>query len=276
MKKIFSFFIIFFVLGNNLFSEQIIHLSIDDVIWVFEDLTKNETKYNSAFENSILKQLKNYHDKYDAKFSLYCFYASENFNLSMCTAKFKYDFVKNSDWLKFGFHGYNKDSVINQNFTISTFYKELLRIVGTEQCFTNILRLHFFSGNEDIINEIYSFYNNNIILLTADIIETHPTSYYLNNAQMNKINQNEEYKDINNIVFWMTDYRLDDIKKYKKNFKNNEKEDTLVIFTHEKMLHNVFRKNVFAYIRDCINKKIIKKRLKSICKKYSKNYCFVN
>lgn len=273
-KSIFCF--IFFVFFWPLFSNQKVHLSIDDVLWIFEDLSRNEEKYNSAFDNSILNMLKNLHEEYGAKFSLYCFYSSDNFDLSMATTKFKNEFIANKDWLKFGFHAYNKNVLYKDDFKIQIFYDNLLRIVGSKDCFTNILRLHFYSGDKQLINELKYYTNNNLVLLSADNLSIHPSSYYLDNNQMKILNNDEVYKDSNNVLFWMTDYRLEEIDAFDNFLKNNNNEDILVIFTHEKMLHNVFRKNIIAYLKDFRNKRIIKERLNYLCKEYSANYNFIN
>lgn len=62
-------------------SEGVRHLSVDDVVDVFINLTDNQDHYDSIFDNEMLARFRQYHDEYDAKFSLYCFYQSGDFNL---------------------------------------------------------------------------------------------------------------------------------------------------------------------------------------------------
>lgn len=109
MKKIFSAFLTVFVICNSLFAAQKIHFSVDDVITSFENLTKNESKYKSAFDEPFLKYVKLLHDEFGVKTSLYCFYEKDGFSLADCTDKFAADFSSSSDWLKFGFHALNSN-----------------------------------------------------------------------------------------------------------------------------------------------------------------------
>ena len=97
-------FLLFFALSIKLFAVQKIHFSVDDAINCFENLTRNEKKYDSAFEEPFFAWIKSLHEKYDAKVSLYCFYEKEGFSLADCTELFADDFKASSGWLKFGFH----------------------------------------------------------------------------------------------------------------------------------------------------------------------------
>lgn len=81
---------------------------IDDVIWVFRDLTRQ--KPASMFDNPFLKLMKEGHDKYGMKVQLnvFCrtdfFYGEDEFSLADMTDAYKSEFEAASDWLKLGFH----------------------------------------------------------------------------------------------------------------------------------------------------------------------------
>ena len=81
---------------------------IDDVIWLFRDLTRQRPA--KLFDNSFMKLLKEAHDKYDAKFQLNLFYRTDfyygwdEFTLADMTDAYKSEFEENSEWLKFSFH----------------------------------------------------------------------------------------------------------------------------------------------------------------------------
>lgn len=51
-------FLVFFAISLKLFAVQKIHFSVDDVITCFENLTRNEKKYGSAFERPLKKSVK--------------------------------------------------------------------------------------------------------------------------------------------------------------------------------------------------------------------------
>ena len=81
---------------------------IDDVIWMFRDLTRQRPA--SIFEHHFLKSLKEIHDKTGLKvqmnlfFRTDYFYGNDEFSLADMTDAYKAEFEANSDWLKFAFH----------------------------------------------------------------------------------------------------------------------------------------------------------------------------
>lgn len=81
---------------------------IDDVIWVFRDLTRK--KPSSMFDNPFLNLLKEAHDKYGMKTQLNVFYQTDffygedEFSLADMTDAYKKEWEESSDWLKMGFH----------------------------------------------------------------------------------------------------------------------------------------------------------------------------
>lgn len=50
---------------------------IDDVIWLFRDLTRGN--YTSIFEHPFIKMLKEAHEKYGLKVQLNIFFRTDNF-----------------------------------------------------------------------------------------------------------------------------------------------------------------------------------------------------
>ena len=81
---------------------------IDDVIWVFRDLTRQNPE--SLFDHPFLAHLKEAHAQYGLKVQLNLFYqtdryyGNDEFNLSEMTDRYKQEWTDNADWLKFGFH----------------------------------------------------------------------------------------------------------------------------------------------------------------------------
>ena len=115
--------------GNRL------HFSVDDTIGIFQDLTWNENKYESIFDNDILKFFKKCHERYGLKVSLYCYYENEDFNLSMVPNVYIEEFTSNADWLQFGFHyrnGLEPQELSAQEIAqdYQKFTNELVRKIG--------------------------------------------------------------------------------------------------------------------------------------------------
>ena len=226
---------------------KFIHVSLDDFISAFEDISKNENKYSSIFDNNTFSYLKMLNDKYGAVISCYTYYESDDkkFNLSQCTDKFAKEFEENSDWLKFGFHTYNGSK--NYEKTTSEEAKsdydkvlsELLRITGSRKCIDTVVRLQNFAGNEDSIQAMINAENGIEGVLGAD---DKRRSYYLDDEKNSYLYTYDYYED-NNLEFFRTDLRMeliDDIDKSLAELNTNEleKKDILIIFTHEWQLPN--------------------------------------
>lgn len=103
---------------------------IDDVLWVFRDLTRKRPA--SLFDNEYMAMLKRAYDEYGVKVQLNAFYKTsfwygdDEFSLSDMTDAYKKEWEEASHWLKIGFHSkeewpdypyINADySLVNNNF----------------------------------------------------------------------------------------------------------------------------------------------------------------
>lgn len=229
------------------------HLSIDDTITVFKDLTDNSDKYNSIFDNDMLNFFKSMHDKYGAVFSLYCFYEDDDFNLSQCTDKFAKEFSENSYFLKFGFHSLSGDGNLAENWnTAESDYQkvitQLIRITGSKECIDTVIRLHSFAGSLDAINAINVTENGIEGLLTAD---DDRISYYLNDTENSYINHHDYLKDNESELFFVsTDLRLE--KTWNPYgalvsiYKNSNQNKVIEVFTHEWQIGVKMKAKIYA------------------------------
>lgn len=215
------------------------HFSIDDVNDVFADLTYNKDKYNSIFDNNTLNWLKSLHDEYGLVTSCYVFYENGNFNLSLVPSKYKDEFEKNSNWLRFGFHSLNANTSYDTSLDLVEDYRktimELKRIVGSN-AIDNIVRLESFKGHEKDIKKLSNLSYQPIKgLFTAD---DKRKSYYLNTKLNSYIYDHDRLLD-DNIVFYSTDLRIEFIKDIAIKEKEistsawNNQRDILIVFTHE-------------------------------------------
>lgn len=231
-------------------NSKFMHVSLDDFILAFEDITKNEGKYKSIFDNDTFSYLKDLHDKYGAVISCYSYYENDDasFNLSKCTNKFAKEFEENSDWLKFGFHTYNGSKnyeKTNSDEAKSDYDKvigELLRITGNDKCIDRVVRLQNFAGNEESVQAMENTYDGIEGVLGAD---DKRRSYDLNDEDNSYLYRYDYYIDDNGLDFFRTDLRMeliDDIDKELGKVKNGSeyknKNDILIVFTHEWQLPN--------------------------------------
>ena len=82
-------------------------ISLDDIIWLFQDLTERQNEYKSMFEHPYLDWLKSIHDEFGTKFHLNVYYETDRnggFNLTQMTDKYKDEWIANSDWMRLSFH----------------------------------------------------------------------------------------------------------------------------------------------------------------------------
>jgi ABC-type uncharacterized transport system substrate-binding protein len=212
-----------------------IHFSIDDVISVCEDITV--TNRESIIDNEMLGFFKECHDMYGAKFSLYCYYESEDFNLGMVLDKYKEEFMENADWLMFGFHykdgkeptEISAEEIIRDYNQLTS---ELIRITGST-CTT--VRLSYFKGSYEVCSALKE--QGIQCLLTAD---DDRLSYYFDEDTNLYINKNDSwYDDSNGLNFVSTDLRLDNrnsAEVYYKLIEISEDEaqnKIIAVFAHE-------------------------------------------
>mgnify|MGYP001025619517 FL=1 len=227
----------------------ILHFSIDDVIEIFKDLTKHADSYDSIFDNGTLCYLKELHEKYGMKLTLYCFYEFAGFNLSECTDKFADEFLENRDWLKFGFHAYNAESYTNMDVTrmrdeYMLLAEELHRITGLEkENLAKTLRLDRFAGTQQQLAMLEQEFGVTTFL-TADDAER--KSYCLDNDEQSFLYEQDHYMD-GKISFTPTDIRLeslDGLEDLEDILYNHKDEKYLVVFTHEHKLNGKVKKMI--------------------------------
>ena len=239
--------------------EKYIHLSFDDAITLFEDLTANENTYNSIFDQPLLGYLKQAHEKTGLTVSFYCFYTSNGFDLSQATDKFSEEFIENADWLKFGFH--DIDGISNllladrtkAQFDYNTVVTQLLRITGSEACLDVVPRLQNFAGSQEGVTGMM-FYNMDhgiYGLLAADDTRN---SYYLTQEQSAELLSTDWIKDSKTgVVFITTDLRLENTENPYEDLvsisKDSQRSQVLEIFTHEWIVDDSIKDKIDEVLR---------------------------
>jgi len=138
---------------------------IDDVIWVFRDLTRQRPA--SMWDNPYMAILKRAHDEYGVKTQLNVFYETDFwydddfFTLSDMTDAYKAEFCEASDWLKLGFHSRKEwpdYPFINADYglvdrTFKLIYNEVCRFAG-EKSFAKSVVTHWIPMSEDGIRAL--------------------------------------------------------------------------------------------------------------------------
>lgn len=235
-----------------------VHLSFDDVIYALKDITINEHVYKSIWQNSFFKMLWEIHNLYGAIFSLYVFYKHDGFWLNEVTSAFRTQFIENSGWLKFGFHGYSSETEYDgkqEKMLHDDFCKailELERIVGSESI-DNLIRLHRFAASRQEVEYLKCKVWG---LLTAD---DERISYSLPKEIIDHIEVYGHYHDLSGLTYVKTDMRLERLdENYLTGFcglLDSRYRDHIEIFTHEW----------------CAQEKKIQEKLRGLCVEIQKS-----
>lgn len=139
---------------------------IDDVIWVFRDLTRQSP--HSIFEHHFMKILKNAHDQYGLKVNLNCFYRTDyyygddEFTLADMTDAYKSEWKAASDWLKMAFHAkqeYPDYPHVNASYDdiknlFTRFEREVTRFAG-ENSLSCTCNPHWLPMSKDGMHALY-------------------------------------------------------------------------------------------------------------------------
>lgn len=139
---------------------------IDDVIWVFRDLTRQRPA--SIFDHHFLKVLKEAHDKYGMKVQMNVFYrtdffyGNDEFTLADMTDAYKAEFEEASDWMKFTLH--SKQEFPDYPFLNISYQdmkdifcdvrREIYRFAG-EKAFSHVAHPHWLPISKAGIQALY-------------------------------------------------------------------------------------------------------------------------
>ncbi len=140
---------------------------IDDVVWVFRDLTRQRPA--SIFDHHFLKSLKETHDATGLKVQMNVFYrtssfyGTDDFSLSDMTDAYKTEFEANSDWLKFSFHAKEEfPDYPNINIDYDQFKelfllmeREVIRFAGEKSWQKKSLCTHWLPLSKDACQALY-------------------------------------------------------------------------------------------------------------------------
>ena len=184
-----------------------IYLSFDDVKLCFNNLATNN--YDSLYDEPFFKKLKELHEEYDIKVSLYTY----NNVLDKLSDKYKDEFIEASDWLKVGFHSHKEGmSLASTNYDNAkaywnSFVSNVIRVCGTVNSIDRYVRLEYFAGSLLALKGLTDAEYGALGFYSAD---DNRNSYYFNDEMVNYLYYHDELLDKdNNIHFISTDIRLD-------------------------------------------------------------------
>lgn len=197
-------------------SNKYFHFSLDDFKDAISDIVIHANTYNSIFDNSTFAKLREWHDKYGIVISLYL-----QRTMSDVPSKFKYDFIYNKDWLKFGYHGsgasWETATYDNGKQWWNDFVDGIMTSIGSYDIIDRVPRNDYFHGTEESCRGERDANCGCLGFLGCDDwgynAAVRKTNYYLTDEQSKYLDVRDRYYDsANQLCIFKTDFRLEQIQ----------------------------------------------------------------
>lgn len=208
------------------------HISVDDATMIFQNICLNE--YDSIFDNPILGKLKELHDQYGIRVTLYVYYELEEFSLADMSLDYRNEFEENADWLRIGFHSDTEEYSDLQEASIGDFMKayartqEAIREFAGDASITKVLRLHYWYATSNMVDFLHTQGIEG--LLCSDKKEP---SYDLTIEEFEKLYTSRDGTcEKNEMTYYATDIRLENTENVEAVLEEHRKDRIIVVFTH--------------------------------------------
>lgn len=212
-------------------THKVAHISFDDVVLVLKELRNEADRYESIFDCRFLRDLRDLHNDYGAKFSLYIFEHSTDFNIAEMPLKFKKEFKANASWLKFGFHATDpawpeKTDLRKFDLSFSSVLKAICEFADSSSI-SPIIRLHYYYATDSMVS-IMERTGKVKGLLCAD---DERNSYNL--SQQENYWLQKHFFVGKSLKYFKTNLRYENVWCMDYSLALLQNRDTLVFFTHE-------------------------------------------
>lgn len=151
--------------------KKVVHVSIDDCWEGLSALSQDTVR--SVYDVPFFRQLRDWNQKYGAKFTCYVYGETETFTLKNVPMRFRSEFEEAASWLKFGFHSSFGNIGKTRNQTAEEFSTNFEKVndyidsFAGEKSRSSTLRLDYFFAHEDWIPIIFK--NPSVVLLGPDM-----------------------------------------------------------------------------------------------------------
>lgn len=220
---------------------------MDDFKDAIYDLVTNGESYSNIFDNSTFALLKEWHDKYGIVVSLYL-----QRTMADVPKKFASDFINNSSWLKFGYHGngptWETATYDNGKQWWNDFVDGIMTSVGSYDIIDRVPRNDYFHGTKESCKGERDANCGCLGFLGCDDWGYNATvrknNYYLTDEQSKYLDVRDRYYDYENqLCIFKTDFRLEQIAQrwenvskcleYYQSAKGAMQAFDLIVFSHE-------------------------------------------
>lgn len=220
-----------FLYYKEVTTPKLAQISIDDATMILKDITLNE--YDSIFENPVLGKLKTLHDEYGITVTLYVFEQMDGFAIWDMPTDYKKEFVRNAEWLKFGYHSATEVNPADEQ-TEADFETEfdrtesaIWRFAGGDSV-SHVLRLHYWYASDDMVAYMKEKGITGLLCMDAE-----KASYNLTPEQTEKLYKSRDGKlSVDDMTYYVTDIRLENTYDVAVTLEEKKKDKVLVVFTH--------------------------------------------
>ena len=248
--------------------------AMDDMVWTMRELAQRANEIDTIFQVPFLGMLRDLNKEYGAKIhgNLYYWDETKKFDLTQVPDKFRDEFEKNSDWLKFTFHARANDpdhiyrhapySELLHDYHLVT--NEILRFAGPGVN-TNVNGLHWA---ETTLEGARALRTVGIRCLVGYYISDEETgcpavAYYMNRSQRDHCAQRDFWVDnAEDIVFSkdkmvIDNFAVEEIEPFLDDLKQNHPHiaGTMNFVTHEQYFYphsscyqHDFRQKIFTAV----------------------------
>jgi len=176
--------------------------------------------------------LRELHEKYNAKFSMFCFEEAEGYHIGNVTTRFREEFERNSDWLKFGYHGKSRQTRFQQGFPLEEFRRSYENVEQAIIAFAgkasicHTIRLHYFMCTAQ--QKLFLREKGVVALLASD---DDRVSYDLSEEENKSLCRERLFEK--KMFYYKTDMRLEHVEDIQTEIDMMQGLEHVVIFTHE-------------------------------------------
>ena len=207
------------------------HFSIDDATQIFQDISFHG--YESIFENEVLGRLRNLHEEYGLKVTLYVFGELDTYNLADFPDTYKKEFEDSADWLKIGFHSITETSPEEEGVTTKEFAEgiekvnqEILDFAG-EASLAHVLRLHYWYATDEMVQILKKEGVEGLLCGNES-----NSCYNLNKEQAETLLKSRDGIRPGELSYYVTDIRLEKTDDILKALDAHKRDRLVVVFTH--------------------------------------------
>jgi len=102
---------------------------IDDVIWMFRDIARNQSTSSSIYDNAYLAFFRGLYDRYGTYTHMHVYYETDGFTLEQMPDKYKAEWQAAAEWLRLTFHAYaDKPDFPHRNATFERTLRDCQRV----------------------------------------------------------------------------------------------------------------------------------------------------